>query len=73
MAGSVNGMDVLVNGSRRPIADGSCVADLVDDLGYGRRQVVVELNGEPLDREALASTALRDGDKVEVVRAVAGG
>jgi thiamine biosynthesis protein ThiS len=35
--------------------------------------VLVERNGEPVERAALARTALADGDRLELVRAVAGG
>ncbi len=34
---------------------------------------MVELNGEALERPRYASTALADGDRLELVRAVAGG
>jgi thiamine biosynthesis protein ThiS len=35
--------------------------------------VVVELNGEPLAREKYEDLKLEDGDRLELVRAVAGG
>jgi len=35
--------------------------------------VLVERNGDPLDRRDLATTVLADGDRLELVRAVAGG
>jgi thiamine biosynthesis protein ThiS len=71
--GSVVPMDVVVNGTPRTVADGLTVAGLVADLGYGERQVVVELNGEPLERERFGDRVLCADDRIEVVRAVAGG
>jgi thiamine biosynthesis protein ThiS len=37
------------------------------------RFVVVELNGEPLERKRYPDVRLREGDRLELVRAVAGG
>jgi sulfur carrier protein len=66
-------MIVRVNGEDRDLDDGATVTALVASLGYGNRQVVVELNGEPLDRERYDDVVLCARDRVEVVRAVAGG
>ena len=66
-------MDVRVNGKRRPVRDGSTIHDLIVALGFASRQVVIERNGEPVERSAFASVFLHDGDVVEVVRPVPGG
>ena len=66
-------MIVVANGDEVEVADGASVADLLEQLGLGRRLIVVERNGEPVPRRELASTALADGDRLELVRAVAGG
>jgi len=65
-------MDVLVNGKPRDIRDGATVLDLVAELGLTRRNVVVEYNGEALER-ARYDMAIRAGDRLEIVRAVPGG
>ena len=67
------GVDVRVNGSDRTLDDGTTVTALVELLGLGVGWVVVERNGEPVERSLMASTLLADGDVLEVVRAVAGG
>jgi sulfur carrier protein len=66
-------MDVVANGKQVHLAEGASVADLLDHLNVGARVVVVERNGEPIDRRAAATVVLADGDRLEVVRAVAGG
>jgi thiamine biosynthesis protein ThiS len=66
-------MEVVVNGTLRGLTEGATVSDLVHELGFGDKQVVVELNGEPVERSRFGETALRAGDRIEVVRAVAGG
>jgi sulfur carrier protein len=66
---------VIVTANGRPVdlADGVTVADLLDALGLAGLVVVVERNGEPVDRSKVAATPLVDGDRCEIVRAVAGG
>ena len=67
-------MQVTVNGDTVTVdAAQATVADLLDRLGLGAKWVLVERNGEPVDRRALSTTALADGDRLELVRAVAGG
>ena len=66
-------MNVRVNGHDRELPDGCSIADLVESLGYGTRQVVVERNGEAVERERFGDITIDDGDTIEVVRAVAGG
>ena len=66
-------MVVVANGDEVEVADGATVADLLEQLGLGTRLVVVERNGEPVTRADRATTALHDGDRLELVRAVAGG
>ncbi len=66
-------MELVVNGTSHVLPEGATVSELVGDLGFGERTVVVELNGEALERSRYAEVRLREGDRVEVVRAVAGG
>jgi len=64
---------VIANGEPVELDEGATVADLLAVLGLGARWVVAERNGEPVERRAMASTVLADGDRLELVRAVAGG
>lgn len=66
-------MRVTANGEVVVVPDGSTVDDLLTALGLGGRWVLVERNGEPVERRFLTSTVLVDGDRLELVRAVAGG
>jgi sulfur carrier protein len=66
-------VNVLANGKPVEVDDGATVDDLLAHLGLGGKWVLVERNGEPVDRARLAVTALSEGDRVELVRAVAGG
>ena len=66
-------MEVLANGKPVELVDGATVVDLLTHLGLGARWVVVERNGKPVERARMATTPLADGDRLELVRAVAGG
>lgn len=66
-------MVIVLNGKEREVSDGITVTDLVASLGYSNRQVVVEYNRDALDRTLYNATVLREGDVIEIVRAVAGG
>lgn len=64
---------ILANGKPRDVPDGATIVDLLRQLGWKPEWVVVEHNGEPVERSRLGQRRLADGDRLEVVRAVAGG
>jgi sulfur carrier protein len=64
---------IVANGKPREVHDGATIADFLTTLGWRPQWVVVELNGEPVERSRLGERRLSDGDRLEVVRAVAGG
>lgn len=66
-------MQVTVNGDPMDVPPGATIATLVELLDLGKRLVVVEHNGDPVPPHARAGTALHEGDRIELVRAVAGG
>ena len=66
-------MRVLANGDPVDLPDGATVDDLLGALGLGGKWVVVERNREPVARADLVTTVLAEGDRIELVRAVAGG
>ena len=66
-------MVVHVNGDEVEAPDGCRLDQLLEQLGLAGRLIVVERNGEPVPRKAVAFTVLAGGDRLELVRAVAGG
>jgi sulfur carrier protein len=66
-------MRVTVNGGTRDLPDGLRLVALLEQLGLRPGSVVVEHNGEALVRSELDGVVLADGDRLELVRAVAGG
>ena len=63
----------MVNGDDVSVPDGATVDDLLVQLHLGGKWVLVERNGEPVERRSLGTTVLAEGDRLELVRAVAGG
>jgi len=66
-------IEFIANGKPRRAAQGCSVADLIHELGFAPAQVVVELNGEPLERKRFATAPLRSGDRIEIAQMVGGG
>ena len=66
-------IDVVINGQPRTVTDGTTVAALIDELGFGNRRVAVERNREVVPRAQHATTALAAGDRLEIVTFVGGG
>jgi thiamine biosynthesis protein ThiS len=64
---------ITVNGEARSVPAGSTVADLVAALGLKPAQVAVERNKLIVKRADHATTALADGDRLEVVTFFGGG
>ena len=66
-------MQVVSNGDPLEVPDGATVDDMLRLLGLGAKWVLVERNGEPVNRRDITTTVLAPGDRLELVRAVAGG
>lgn len=65
-------MKLVLNGSEREV-QASQVEELVAELGLPLGAALVEVNGTALLRTEWAVTLLREGDRVEIIRMVAGG
>lgn len=67
-------MNIIVNGQRMEIEDRlNRVDKLLQFFDLQVKTVVVELNRHILTREHHESTALREGDRIEIVHFVGGG
>ncbi|MGQ0743165.1 MAG: sulfur carrier protein ThiS [Acidimicrobiales bacterium] len=64
---------VVANGQSMEMADGATVATLLESMSLGSSWVLVERNGQPVERSRLGEELLANGDRLEIVRAVAGG
>jgi sulfur carrier protein len=66
-------MMVTANGKPRAVDDGETVSGLLERLGLAEDRVVIEHNGEPLEREHFSQTHLQAGDSLEIAQMVGGG
>ncbi|MGV3577804.1 sulfur carrier protein ThiS [Brevundimonas sp.] len=65
-------MRIQVNGDERDVTATTVLA-LVEELGFDVRKVAVERNLAIVPKSLHATTALEDGDRIEVVQFVGGG
>lgn len=66
-------MKVTANGKAFDVEEGLTVGWFIRSRDLDPRFVVVEHNGEPLERAMYDRVRLAEGDRLELVRAVAGG
>ena len=66
-------MTIMVNGEARTISRASNVAELVHELELPAPAMLVEHNGLALRRDEWPARPLADGDRIELIRIVAGG
>jgi thiamine biosynthesis protein ThiS len=65
-------MKLVLNGKDREV-DATQVENLVAELGLPLAAALVEHNGTALLRSEWARTNLQEGDRLEIIRMVAGG
>lgn len=68
-------MSITINGEQHAIESDTpfSVSALLDKLGFRGQTVLVELNGTALHQRDFDTTHLAEGDKIELIRIVAGG
>lgn len=62
-----------INGEARSLPETLTVAQLLERLGYDRRRVAVEVNGEVVPAARHAEQTLASADRIEIVALVGGG
>lgn len=66
-------MTILVNGEPSLVTSAQNIAELVSELQLVPATLMIEHNGTALHRGDWNSRKLSDGDRIELVRVVAGG
>ncbi len=64
---------ITLNGKTHDLAGTPTIVELIDTLSVKANQVAVAVNGEVVTRREWPQTRVRDGDVIEIVRAVGGG
>ena len=66
-------MTIAINGEARAVERATNVAELIEELGLPALATLVEHNGLALRRAEWPGRLLGEGDRIELVRIVAGG
>ena len=66
-------MTILLNGERFDAREAKTIAQLIDRYQLPPQSILVEHNGLAVHRHEWAERSLTEGDRVEVIRVVAGG
>jgi thiazole synthase len=66
-------MQLTINGEARTLSESVSVADLLDQLGYDRQRIAVEVNRVLVPRGEQGEKRVTAGDAIEIVTLVGGG
>ena len=66
-------MTVQVNGVERECTEGSTLGQMLHELGVDVRGVAIARNDEVVRRADLGRERIAPGDRIEIIKAVAGG
>ncbi len=66
-------MKIAVNGESVDARDAKTIAELIDGYQLPPQSVLVEHNGFALHRHEWPERTLAEGDRIELIRVVAGG
>jgi sulfur carrier protein len=66
-------VEIIVNGERRRIGEGTTVLSLLRELSLPMTRVAVERNLSLVRKAEFAETVLSEGDRLEIVTFVGGG
>ena len=66
-------MKVSVNGKLHDLAEGTTLAQLIEQLALKTDRIATERNLDVVPKAKYAETRLADGDKLEIVTFVGGG
>lgn len=69
---SVQTLSIMINGDAHYVHAQTLAALVVERQLAGKR-IAIELNGSLVPKSRFATTALKEGDRVEIVHAVGGG
>ena len=66
-------MRIILNGESRLVAGAVTISALVGELNLIPATLLIEHNGVALHRREWPQKSLADGDRIEIIRVVAGG
>jgi thiamine biosynthesis protein ThiS len=66
-------MKLVLNGEERNVPGVGTIGELLDSFNLTAGPVLVEQNGQVVQRSQFALTSLAEGDRIEILKVVAGG
>ncbi len=66
-------MHVTVNGEPREVPEAITLLELMREVGVKPEVTAVQRNEDIVDRKAVGSVVLHEGDSIELIRIVGGG
>jgi len=66
-------MKIMLNGKDMEVSKSINISELLQNLKIHSNMVVVEINGNIIEKDNFDNTFIKENDKVEVVRFVGGG
>ena len=66
-------IEIIVNGESVEVEENTCVRTLLKELGITSERLAVEINKEVIPRSNILGTILKEGDILEIVKAIGGG
>jgi sulfur carrier protein len=66
-------MKLVLNGEERNVPGIGTIGELLDRLNLATGLVLVEQNGRVVQRAQFALTSVAEGDRIEILKVVAGG
>lgn len=66
-------MKIVLNGKETEISKSITVTELLQNLKIDRNTVVVEIDGNIIEKENFENTFIKENNKIELVRFVGGG
>ena len=64
---------ITINGKEYTLDGNNTLAEVFEQLGIKAAKMAVELNQEIIPRDSLKNTAVKAGDKIEIIQFVGGG
>ena len=67
-------MEVRINGKETEVHQSMSIVDYLTSIGFDKKvSIAVAINGEIIPKDEYSETQLKNGDSMEVVRAIGGG
>jgi sulfur carrier protein len=66
-------MIIIVNGKEQEIKDNSTIEGLLEKISQKNERIAIEINNEIISASNYNKFLLKNGDKIEIIKAVGGG